>query len=1166
MKANIRLTCLILIIPFALSAQNEGIDMQKMVQIPPSPEAAGFIQYGNTDINYHLGRPNISVPIYSHQGREMGLPITLSYSASGIKTQQMASNVGLGWTLIGGGAITRIKIGMADDDPEASSNDINDQSVQALIDYSDDNSMAPSFPHSQSNINKLLELQDALEINAADTQSDIYSFSASTGLSGRIYYDYGTEKAYSLDDPTLKILADTSSAGYPEAWYITDASGIMYEFTKAELTQYEFSIDENEYTSEYTSAWFLSKIISPNGKDVYQFNYQYQLYWQEQEELLTISSKRNRPVATGHSLPGGGLACPVIPTDDVWSNASRYKIRQQTLKSISWNGLTIANFTHSSVRSDLPGGEKVSTITIYKGTDSIKNVNLHYSYFGDEGAGDKLRVRLKLDSVVFQGNYGTPSHINNEEVWSFEYDNPDLVPSRATMGVDYWGFYNGKDSNSSLVPSVTWGSYTFSGADRSPDITKSVYGSLTKINFPTGGSEKFYYEGHDDVNVSETIITTYELLGSLVEGSDANDPYDFCFSTPTTAPNAITGTIEVSSESVGFKVNVTGGPTILEEDEYVLVYLFPDDPNWDHCHADTEADNENGIRAYMGNQNIQFPLDTLAEGTYRYLVYNSFPNSTATLSYAQLDTLTNTTTSTMVGGFRIAKIESKDSDGSVVLTREFDYDDEEVHRPLNFIELKTSWHADSQVSSFYCNTFYRYSNNRNNDPGKDISYGQVKERITSNGSDNGYRIYTFLNNPQELGEFPILLQGQNDGKLIKESLYDLTGVLLRKTENFYSKINLADVHPFIDGINNMFFISTETVYGVRAKYDSSGTNFDLYTYDYIPKDPDPNSPILGQCEYDFCEEGVWSKYSIVHYDVEAYFAKLDSSKTTEYFNGDSVLTEVSYLYDQTKHFQLIEQKMKDSNNDIWITKNYYPDDVDSVSSLPGVAEVDDLEDWELDAIDLMKTDVYHQINRLIQTEKFKEAKLISRLRNNYQILSGGPVMMESVENAIEGNSLEKRVEFVNYDSNSNPEEIRQIGGHSRSFIWAYDAALPVIQGDNISASGLQTAVAWAVTNMTNKPTGVTNLETLLEYIGNMETQSEKDAWKNFNSKLREHTNINNSVMLIARAFNSMHNILAQTDPNGTHVFYEYDGLGRLKTIRDTDNSIINTYQYHYKGR
>ena len=73
----------------------------------PSPTAAELGKYGSWPVDYYHGLPQISIPIYTISVAELVLPVSLSYHASGIKVDQEASWVGLGWSLNAGGVITR---------------------------------------------------------------------------------------------------------------------------------------------------------------------------------------------------------------------------------------------------------------------------------------------------------------------------------------------------------------------------------------------------------------------------------------------------------------------------------------------------------------------------------------------------------------------------------------------------------------------------------------------------------------------------------------------------------------------------------------------------------------------------------------------------------------------------------------------------------------------------------------------------------------------------------------------------------------------------------------------------------------------------------------------------------------------------------------------------
>ena len=83
--------------------------------IPPSPEAASLGKFGEIPVNKFTGIPTIDIPVHTVSGRNIQVPISLSYHAGGIKVQEIASRVGLGWSLNAGGVITRTVHGLPDE-------------------------------------------------------------------------------------------------------------------------------------------------------------------------------------------------------------------------------------------------------------------------------------------------------------------------------------------------------------------------------------------------------------------------------------------------------------------------------------------------------------------------------------------------------------------------------------------------------------------------------------------------------------------------------------------------------------------------------------------------------------------------------------------------------------------------------------------------------------------------------------------------------------------------------------------------------------------------------------------------------------------------------------------------------------------------------------------
>jgi len=110
-----RISIAILLLWVCLAAQAQPINKQINEVIPPTPEAAALGQYLDTPIDYVTGTPSITVPIHTVEEGSLSATVGVSYHASGIKASQLASRVGLGFTLVAGGMVTRQVQGLPDD-------------------------------------------------------------------------------------------------------------------------------------------------------------------------------------------------------------------------------------------------------------------------------------------------------------------------------------------------------------------------------------------------------------------------------------------------------------------------------------------------------------------------------------------------------------------------------------------------------------------------------------------------------------------------------------------------------------------------------------------------------------------------------------------------------------------------------------------------------------------------------------------------------------------------------------------------------------------------------------------------------------------------------------------------------------------------------------------
>ncbi len=1128
---------------FSVHGQSNGISVSDYEKIPPSPEASALLLNDRHHVDHHLGRLGVALPLYTHQGYELNLPIKLNYDGSGVKTTQLASNVGLGWSFSGSGVIVRKVLGEPDDAQHLTTR-VSQSNTQTLIDFNADQGLWPLSNRPKDKINAWLTLQDEFELGIADTQSDVFSFSTVTGFSGRFYWDYSTNQGFCIEDPTVKIERSTGTT-----WKITDASGNQYHFEATEKTEYTKSTVANEYTTNYISSWFLTKIISANNTDVYDFIYESLPYWLDQEDLPLVSARQDRPVRTGSFSEG----CPRIQGLDVWSVNKYYRIQQRVLNSVNWNGQNIITLNYAQDRIDIPDGRRLTGLAISRNSKLLQEVLLSQSYFGNASSGSKYNARLKLDSLTIVGHYNdVPIASEDPQVWSFKYNAQGLVPSRTTKSVDYWGYYNGK-SNSSLIPKGTWGTHNFGGARRDADLTKAKIGSLERLYYPTGGYSLFEYELHQKYDTTHREFDIVTHIGSLADGEDPLDPHNYCSLWPDFTPKSLTGTVELNSDSRSIRVNVNGVGGLLENGRMVSLYLFPETPSWDHCSAIAAADNGTGIKLFHVNGLVDVDVSTLSPGTYRFLVYNAYPQSVASLSHVKVEEREIVSSSLLAGGLRIKQIEKRLENDECATSVHYIYDDARIQRPLVFSEIKTEKKLD-QGQEINCTSFYRYSHNLSSDPGKDITYGRVTEHFVNDAESNGYKVYTFWNSPEALAlGYPFWGGAGNNGKLLSERIYTANTELLSKKDFYYSQINLANVNPTAyPEVNNVSFHTTQSTIGERFRSLQPGTNG---YYKYIPWNPDPfqlNPP--NDCVGNFCESGKWAEYNAINYTLKPYFTQLDSTVHTLFHQGEKYVESMENIYDQSEHFQLKEQRLTDSQGAENVTRFYYPKDVINTASLPGGL----LSSQDLQAV--AELNLKNRLNVILQHDVHTEGLSVFRKRNHYQ-KEGTAVFLSAVELARNNGSLEERISFKT-DAFGNVIEIDR-DGSVLSYMYQSDNPYPVIKASNVSVHELNTAVQLAVDGIVT-PAGVTDFESLLDELslaGGMNQPEHQTLWNDFNRELTRV--LDPGAQTQALTYGHHLKITSETDLNALSHYYEYDKAGHLNKVADFDLNTLLEYRYNY---
>ncbi len=533
---------------FSQTPFDYNAEVNRRVSTPTSPEASAFSSYGDIPVDLRVGKPNVSIPLYTYKGNEFDIPISLTYDIDARKVEDVASNVGMGWNLNIGARITRNVKEKADDFDETTvQNRYNSlrNSTSSRDDYVD----------YKTTLNNHDMVTQGIEFDTEAEARDYFDFLADVQLGELdITLDSFTLSGMGLNDDIITLIEGSNNTlvetpvnnprlkveNFGTYWRVVDDSGVEYTFAEKEITRSTHTDDSGSSNHgpigtlvDYTSSWLLTKIVSPNGKDVYEFSYTDFGFWQNDVNLWVIQL-----------IKTPNLEPPYNIYEEEIDPVHKYKVKQQFLTQVKHNGNVIIEIDLKA-RDDLNTDSAIESIMIkdpIAGT-IVNFIEFEHDYFGEHliTGDEEKELRLRLDEVKIAGNGYNAQSPSFETKYSFIYDNPDDMPRRDSKGQDEFGFYNGEDGNTVMYPSWDIDGYQFTGADRSFDLANAKVGILTQINYPQEGYTKFVYGQHGEsganyagiridsiINYTDTdVIATKKAFAysGLVENFETNLTY-----------------------------------------------------------------------------------------------------------------------------------------------------------------------------------------------------------------------------------------------------------------------------------------------------------------------------------------------------------------------------------------------------------------------------------------------------------------------------------------------------------------------------------------------------------------------------------------------------------------------------------------------------------------
>jgi Family of unknown function (DUF5977) len=518
-----------------------------------------LLQRPFAQVNLQTGSAVFNLPIFNWQDDKSRLAsvVALNYSSgSGLKVNDIASNVGQGWGLVAGGVITRMQAGEPDDQPgyagtpqygNGSDQDITKYPPGYLYDTINPARGCPNALTKYPTYGGKNVLYAQHNIVAADKQQDYFAFQFN-GKSGMFILDTsGGDHGVLLGDSKMKVtfqrdptLINSGIRTTITSFTITDVDGLIYKFTNHGLTRILKTIFSNADGSKtanepsignggiYCESGFdlgptAAPWVNQNMANPYIIN---NWYLSEIDDPFT-----GRKITFAYNT----LNLNVRAGQDISYNSGSDDYVVISYKKSITTTLEISSITypdgHSVVfnyagaqRFDYPGEYAISSIDVHYMSRYVDSYQLNTSYFILNRYGTpttpyqqsvcrlclrsvkKIGVDLKEDSPPYIFDYYTGS------------SNPDdFVPPPLFYAKDIWGFYNGNNSiasNSPLSGSTIPVSlratvpYTL-GFDAlkglcflNDNVTGTYYnakpgyaqnGLLKEIIYPTGGSLTYTY-------------------------------------------------------------------------------------------------------------------------------------------------------------------------------------------------------------------------------------------------------------------------------------------------------------------------------------------------------------------------------------------------------------------------------------------------------------------------------------------------------------------------------------------------------------------------------------------------------------------------------------------------------------------------------------------------
>ncbi|MCC8427257.1 hypothetical protein [Mucilaginibacter sp. UR6-11] len=437
MKVKFHLFSILLLCGISLEGSAQvSYNKRAMGLIGNAPKANDFLNGASLDnVDMSTGTLKIGIPLYEIKVNDISVPITLNYSATGLKVGQEAGPAGMGWELSAGGKIITNVQGMNDHLDYG----IRQGSIPEPFNYG-----PTGNTHDQNLLHSII---DGKVDNAWDTYTYILPHGGGTYAQNGLTFPY---------DPLIKIKGQDT---------IITTDGLKYTFTTGDTkkTTKKINYDGSATNSlqydyllidHYPITWSdydLHSIISTRFKDVVNFKYQHLAnynYIARRTAKTRTNVSESLPLyrKVGENSLGHGGYYPV--ENDKYYNVMEPMVSKSVTEYVDHSILDTIDFSTGMVvfdyGDDILGRDVLNNIRIFKKENNTLSLIKRYEflYNPDVRYGHYLyAIKIYNDKNIFQ----------NFWEFTYAYSNLPIVPNSGSCAQDRWGFYNGKDTNKTLL-------------------------------------------------------------------------------------------------------------------------------------------------------------------------------------------------------------------------------------------------------------------------------------------------------------------------------------------------------------------------------------------------------------------------------------------------------------------------------------------------------------------------------------------------------------------------------------------------------------------------------------------------------------------------------------------------------------------------------------------